>query len=847
MSGPPSTQLRVRVDGKFFRLGTAKFFVKGVTYGPFAPDRDGQPFATPEQTARDFALARELGANTLRIYAVPPRWFLDLADAQGLKLLVDIPWNQHLCFLDSPRERAAARAAVRDAVAACAGHPAVFAFSVANEIPADVVRWSGAARIAGFLDDLVGEARAADPGCLCTFGNFPPTEYLQLLAVDFVSFNVYLHHRQPFENYLARLQMLADAKPLLLGEFGMDALREGEAARCEFFRWQIESAFRGGLAGAVVFSFTDDWHRGGQPVEGWELGLTTRERAPKAAFSAVRESFAAAPYFPLPRVPRVSVVVASYNGERTLRACLDSLGRLNYPDYEVLLVDDGSTDGTAELVAKYPAVRSLRHERNRGLSEARNTGIHAATGEIIAFTDADCRADEDWLHYLVGDLLRGDFAGIGGPNLPPPEDSSVAACVMASPGGPAHVMVTDRLAEHVPGCNMAFYKWALLAIGGFDPIFRRAGDDVDICWRVQQPGHQLGFSPAGFVWHYRRATAREYLKQQQGYGEAEALLVDRHPEYFNALGGSVWRGRIYTPSKFGIFLRRPFVYHGPFGGAWFQTLYAGEPSAALMLLTSIEHWVLVVLPLWVLAANIAILLPVALALTLAPALVCVLAGLQATLPPDKKRWWSRPLIALLYLLQPLVRGWARYRGRLRLRSALAAAPENLDSVSLRTSDERLDVTQYWCQRRIPRIEFVGAVLRRLDQRGWPNRPDMGWSEFDVEVQGNRWCVIQLTTVAEDHPAGAQVLRVRLRPRWSLTARAVFWSTLGVVLAVVGAWLGPLIAGGLALLTGAGLAWFLRHQARKMQSLLIVFLDSLAKEHGLVKVRWDSQQARLVPV
>jgi beta-galactosidase/beta-glucuronidase len=79
MSGPPNDSLRVRVDGKFFRLGNTKFFVKGVTYGPFAPDSTGQPFATPEQTARDFALVRELGANTLRIYAVPPRWFLDLA------------------------------------------------------------------------------------------------------------------------------------------------------------------------------------------------------------------------------------------------------------------------------------------------------------------------------------------------------------------------------------------------------------------------------------------------------------------------------------------------------------------------------------------------------------------------------------------------------------------------------------------------------------------------------------------------------------------------------------------------------------------------------------------------
>src|SRR4029077_18487299 len=117
---------------------------------------------------------------------------------------------------------------------------------------------------------------------------------------------------------------------------------------------------------------------------------------------------------------------------------------------------------TPQIASSYPNVCHLRHDTNLGLSAARNTGIGAASGEIIAFTDADCRADEDWLHYLVGALLGSEFAGVGGPNLLPPEDSAVAAAVMVSPGGPAHVMLTDRQAEHIPGCNMAFYKSALV-------------------------------------------------------------------------------------------------------------------------------------------------------------------------------------------------------------------------------------------------------------------------------------------------------------------------------------------------------------------------------------------------
>ena len=225
-------------------------------------------------------------------------------------------------------------------------------------------------------------------------------------------------------------------------------------------------------------------------------------------------------------------------------------------------MDDGSTDGSSDIASRFKKIRYIRHEKNMGLSVARNTGISAALGDVVAFTDSDCRADEDWLFYLVGVLLNSQFAGIGGHNLLPPEDSWVAAAVMVSPGGPAHVMITDRLAEHIPGCNMAFYKWALDEIGGFDPVFRKAGDDVDVCWRLQQQGYELGFSPGGFVWHYRRATARDYLKQQQGYGEAEALLVRRHPEYFNWFGGSQWRGRIYSPGKIGVTMGAPIIYHG---------------------------------------------------------------------------------------------------------------------------------------------------------------------------------------------------------------------------------------------------------------------------------------------
>jgi glycosyltransferase involved in cell wall biosynthesis len=830
----PQSRSRVTVDGKFFRVEGRKFHPKGVTYGPFAPTAVGDHLPERERILSDFKLLHELGVNLVRVYHVPPRWFLDLLQEHGLKALIDVPWNKHLCFLDSVPAREEARESVRRAARACQGHPAAFALSIVNEIPADIVRWSGAKAVEEFLDELVDLAKAEDPELLCTFGNFPPTEFLHPRAVDFFCFNVYLHERRPFENYLARLQMLADTRPLMLGEFGIDTLSEGPQRQADILEWKIESAFRHGCAGTVIFAFTDEWYKDAALVTGWAFGLTTATREPKPAFEVVRKQYAKAPHFPLPASPRVSVVVASYNGAATLRVCLQSLEHLHYPDYEVILVDDGSTDSTVEIAKQFPSVRSLRHEHNQGLSSARNTGIYAATGEIIAFTDSDCRADEDWLHYLVGDLLASGFAGMGGHNFLPADDSPVAASVMVSPGGPAHVMLTDRVAEHIPGCNMAFYRWALLELGGFDPVYRKAGDDVDICWRLQQRGYRIGFSPGGFVWHYRRNNVGAYLRQQAGYGDAEALLERRHPENFNHFGGSIWHGRIYSPAKIGIETSRPIIYHGLFGTGFFQSIYLPNPSLTLLIVSSLEYHVLVTLPLLVLASVVPYVGTLGVAsLTLSLAL-CVAAAAQAELPRDRRRWWSRPLVALLFLLQPVVRGWARHRNHLRGQQTPLSARETLDSLSLEDRQETLGLLRYWSEQGIDRTLFLRRVLERLDERGWQNKPDGGWDAYDVEIYGSRWARLQLVTAGESLANHSQVLRCRLEGRWSFMAHAAFWSIAGFLLIVIGTAGNPWL--WLTLLTLPLLAWRLNHAKRDLTRLIVAFLDERAKEFSLVKLR-----------
>ena len=197
--------------------------------------------------------------------------------------------------------------------------------------------------------------------------------------------------------------------------------------------------------------------------------------------------------------PRISVVVCSYNGEATIGRCLQALADLDYPDYEVIVVDDGSTDRTAAIAAEFD-VRLIRTE-NRGLSAARNTGIEAATGEIVAYhrrrragpTRTGCV-------YLAARLLLHRSRRSRRAELSPPGDAGTveSASRRARAGRPTSCSPT-RVAEHIPGCNMAFRREALEAIGGFDPQFRIAGDDVDICWRLQERGWTIGFCPAAVV------------------------------------------------------------------------------------------------------------------------------------------------------------------------------------------------------------------------------------------------------------------------------------------------------------------------------------------------------------
>jgi GT2 family glycosyltransferase len=828
----PIPDRRQAVDGKFLRVDGRRFWVKGVTYGTFAPDAEGHQFPSPDVVARDFAAMARHGFNTVRTYTSPQRWLLDEASRAGLRVMIGLPWTQHIAFLEDQHTPRQIRRDIAARVRRLADHPAVLLIALGNEIPSPVVRWHGSARVERFLRDLYDEAKTAAPEALFTYVNFPPTEYLDLSCFDVCAFNVYLHREADLRRYMARLQHVAGPRPLLLAEAGADSIREGEQGQADLLSMQLRASFSEGTCGAVAFAWTDEWWRGGHPIDDWSFGLVDRQRRPKPALTAVSSVFAEVPFAAAEQRqwPKVSVVVCAYNAADTIGECLESIGRLTYPDFETIVVNDGSRDGTGEIARRFAGVRVIDIP-NGGLSAARNVGLAEATGEVVAYTDADVRVDPDWLCYLVQPFTTSDVVGSGGPNLVPADDPLVAQCVARAPGGPTHVLLDDRIAEHVPGCNMAFRRDALNAVGGFNPIYLRAGDDVDVCWRLQMKGWRIGFAPSALVWHRHRSSIRAYWKQQVGYGEGLQWLIPHHPEKFDGRN-ILWRGHIYSPLPYVRSLTRPRINTGAWGLAPFPSVYQtyGFPFAYLPHSVAWQAGVFVLLLSGAAAALTgstragAMLAAAGVSALLLTLVRCARYAMASDLRAEAghalhtKRAAARLLIAWLHFIQPL----AQARGQLRGWGSSPGAAGYDRSVTYTRWPSRAGLRdacrllsgetvtrRYWSERWTNAETMLGLILKRL--QGAPAtrvlEVDDGWQAGrDISVSVCQFMWMDIRALVEEHASGKCLVRIgqRLRPTVAVT----------VALAMVGAWVAA------SVLLPPGARWILMSSGAAVLTLAV---------------------------
>jgi GT2 family glycosyltransferase len=593
---------------------------------------------------------------------------------------------------------------------------------VGNEVPADLVRLHGRTTVEKILGELVDTVHRGAPDCLVTYTNYPSTEYLQVPGIDLMTFNVFLEDREALRRYLRHLQIVSGPQPLVITELGLASEVHGRAVQAATLEAQLSVVDETGCAGATVFSWTDEWGVDGFPVEGWGFGLTTTGRTPKPALQVVRRWAHREIKDLRAEWPALSIAVCAYNEERRLPECLDALSRLDYPRLQVIVCDDGSTDETLEVAQSYPfTVLALPHG---GLSNARNAAMEVATGDIIAYLDADAYCHPEWPYHLALSMEDVGVVGTGGPNLPVENASRVEQAVASAPGSPVEVLLTSDRAEHVPGCNMAYRLADLRAIGGFDSTYVSAGDDVDVCWRLLDRGGQIAFSAAAQVRHHRRDTIRGYFRQQRGYGRSEGLLQPKHRHRFNRLGQARWGGAIYGGLHMLPAWLRPVVYYGAMGSAPFQPMTRRRGVGLLGWLPALLP---LAAPLTVLCLVLGTVSPwflvvpgVLAAITFAYGTTAAVAARPPRTDPHPLRW--KALVGFLHVAQPFVRTWGRLR-----------APRAVPPTSSRPT--------WSCDR----LSWLSDLERELQLRRCTTRPGGAHDDWDLAIAAGPIFRARITT------------------------------------------------------------------------------------------------------
>lgn len=259
----------------------------------------------------------------------------------------------------------------------------------------------------------------------------------------------------------------------------------------------------------------------------------------------------------------VSVVVPVYNGESTIAACVESLLEQTRQPAEIVIVDNNSTDRTCEIVRNYPV--TLLHEAVQTSYAARNRGIKHARTALIALTDADCRAEPDWVEELTRPFARDEIMAVAGRVADAAPVTRLERMLMSlSP-------FSDTQPARPPALltgNVAYRRAVLEALGWFDEALPTGGD-VDMGWRLAARwSGAIARAPAAVVRHKHRATWKGLFSQFKRYGYSEILLATLYrdcasdavspPEQARRMGRQLKALLTYILSFFWRLIRSPF-------------------------------------------------------------------------------------------------------------------------------------------------------------------------------------------------------------------------------------------------------------------------------------------------
>lgn len=204
----------------------------------------------------------------------------------------------------------------------------------------------------------------------------------------------------------------------------------------------------------------------------------------------------------------VSIILAAYNEEENIGNCLDSLLSQDYDDFEIIVVDDGSTDRTQELVETYleksRKMRMISNISNKGHTYSRNLGASYAKGEIIGFTDADCVLPENWIRKIIDCFSGEEIVAASGPDITHPQDSIFARSVgLGIERGSKPVLRAS---------NLAILRSSFIEVGGFDESIRY-NDELDLQERLKKRNLKLLFNSTMMVYHKRANSIQGYFRQ----------------------------------------------------------------------------------------------------------------------------------------------------------------------------------------------------------------------------------------------------------------------------------------------------------------------------------------------
>jgi len=225
----------------------------------------------------------------------------------------------------------------------------------------------------------------------------------------------------------------------------------------------------------------------------------------------------------MPQATRVSIIIVSWNGQRYLESCLPTVFAQDFTDFEVILVDNGSTDNSLAYVrAHFPQVRVIQNETNRGFAAANNQGIRASRAEFLALLNNDTQVGVTWLRALVQAMISDPAVGMGAAKMVLTEQPGIidSAGIAIDRSGIAWGIAggqrdgaagTNRPAEIFgPSGGAALYRRTMLdEIGLFDEDFFAYLEDVDLAWRAQWAGWKCLYVPAATVLHLHSATSNQ--------------------------------------------------------------------------------------------------------------------------------------------------------------------------------------------------------------------------------------------------------------------------------------------------------------------------------------------------